>query len=475
MTDAIRDGNHVTVALGISSADSTVTLPFTVDSATGRLLTNSASGSGDVVGPSSATNNAIARFDTTTGKLIQNSVVTIADTTGVIAGTEGVTFSGATSGTTAVAATAEAGSTTLTLPAATDTLIGKASTDTLTNKSIDQDGTGNSITNIANASIKASAAIAVNKLAALTASEIVISDASGFISSAAVATYPSLTELTYVKGLSSAVQTQLDAKGAGDALTSNGLDQFASTTSAELRGVISNETGTGVLVFGTSPTFTTSITVTDGSTIDADGIDLVTGNDFQINNVSVLNATTLGANIVTSSLTTVGALDSGSITSNFGSIDNGASSITTTGTVSAGQIALDATPDADHTATGPVTSTFAAGENITVMDLLYFKSDGEWWKSDADVVGTAGTVMLALSLETKTDGQVMKVALAGSFVRDDSWNWTVGATLYVDDATAGAITATKPTATDAVVRVVGFAVSADVIYFNPSSDHITLE
>lgn len=36
-------------------------------------------GSGDVVGPSSATDNAIARFDTTTGKLIQNSGVTIDD------------------------------------------------------------------------------------------------------------------------------------------------------------------------------------------------------------------------------------------------------------------------------------------------------------------------------------------------------------------------------------------------------------
>lgn len=34
---------------------------------------------GDVVGPASATDNAIARFDTTTGKLIQNSTVTISD------------------------------------------------------------------------------------------------------------------------------------------------------------------------------------------------------------------------------------------------------------------------------------------------------------------------------------------------------------------------------------------------------------
>ena len=47
--------------------------------------------------------------------------------------------------------------------------------------------------------------------------------------------------------------------GVGNALTSNPLSQFAATTSAQLAGVISDETGTGALVFGTSPTFTTSI------------------------------------------------------------------------------------------------------------------------------------------------------------------------------------------------------------------------
>lgn len=44
------------------------------------------SGGGDVLGPASATDNAVARFDTTTGKLLQNSAVTIADTTGNITG-----------------------------------------------------------------------------------------------------------------------------------------------------------------------------------------------------------------------------------------------------------------------------------------------------------------------------------------------------------------------------------------------------
>jgi hypothetical protein len=37
------------------------------------------SGSGDVVGPASSTDNAIARFDSTTGKILQNSAVTVND------------------------------------------------------------------------------------------------------------------------------------------------------------------------------------------------------------------------------------------------------------------------------------------------------------------------------------------------------------------------------------------------------------
>lgn len=41
------------------------------------------------------------------------------------------------------------------------------------------------------------------------------------------------------------------------ALTSGNLSQFASTTSAQLLGIISDETGSGAAVFGTSPSLTT--------------------------------------------------------------------------------------------------------------------------------------------------------------------------------------------------------------------------
>jgi hypothetical protein len=55
----------------------------------------------------------------------------------------------------------------------------------------------------------------------LTPSEIVISDGDKKIVSAPVATYPSLTELSYVKGVTSAIQTQIDGK-LTDPLTTRG-------------------------------------------------------------------------------------------------------------------------------------------------------------------------------------------------------------------------------------------------------------
>lgn len=53
--------------------------------------------------------------------------------------------------------------------------------------------------------------------------------------------------------------------GGGDALTSSSLAQFASTTSLQLKGVISDETGSGALVFATSPTLVTPILGTPSS------------------------------------------------------------------------------------------------------------------------------------------------------------------------------------------------------------------
>jgi hypothetical protein len=54
----------------------------------------SVAGTGDVVGPASATDNAVARYDTTTGKLIQDSVLLVSDT-GAVTGVTTLSMSGA--------------------------------------------------------------------------------------------------------------------------------------------------------------------------------------------------------------------------------------------------------------------------------------------------------------------------------------------------------------------------------------------
>ena len=73
-----------------------------------------------------------------------------------------------------------------------------------------------------------------------------------------------------------------------------------------------------------------SIDGTAEANICTTGINITAG-DYFIGDTSVLNATTLGGAVTDSSLTSVGALDGGSITANFGNIDNGTSNITTGG------------------------------------------------------------------------------------------------------------------------------------------------
>ena len=95
---------------------------------------------------------------------------------------------------------------TITLPNATGTLVLQDTTDTLTNKSIDSDN--NTITNIVNADIKSAAGINFSKMEDLTASRALVSDSNGDVSVSAVTS----TEIGYLDGVSSAIQTQLDAK-----------------------------------------------------------------------------------------------------------------------------------------------------------------------------------------------------------------------------------------------------------------------
>jgi hypothetical protein len=67
-------GNLADGELAINTLDEK--LYFKNSAGTVKLLASNAGAAGDVVGPASATNNALAAFDSTTGKLIKNASLT---------------------------------------------------------------------------------------------------------------------------------------------------------------------------------------------------------------------------------------------------------------------------------------------------------------------------------------------------------------------------------------------------------------
>ena len=91
------------------------------------------------------------------------------------------------------------------------------------------------------------------------------------------------------------------------------------------------------------------LNIVDGDTSASTGVTIATSDQFIINDGGTMKQLTFAdletwveSNIDTgASLTTVGALDSGSITSGFGNIDTGSSTITTTGLISGGSLDID--------------------------------------------------------------------------------------------------------------------------------------
>ena len=137
--------------------------------------------------------------------------------------------------------------------------------------------------------------------------------------------------------------------------TSNGLKlggTLVSSTAAELN-ILDGVTSTAAeLNTVDGDTSASAITVAD-----ADRVVLNDGGTMKQVAVTSLAAyfddeITAMPNLVTTAATTVGALDSGSITSNFGTINNGASAITTTGVITGGTV--EATTDT------------AAGDNAAI-------------------------------------------------------------------------------------------------------------
>ena len=119
---------------------------------------------------------------------------------------------------------------------------------------------------------------------------------------------------------------------------------------------------------------------------------------------------------------------------------------------------------ADHTAVGEIITATVDTNAVGFGAALVMAADGHFDEADADAIATMPCI--ALALETGTGSK--KVLLRG-IIRDDTWNWTPGARLYVS-TTQGTLTATAPAGEDDCVQCVGSAWDDDHVLFNPSMD-----
>ena len=105
--------------------------------------------------------------------------------------------------------------------------------------------------------------------------------------------------------------------------------------------------------------------VSIGALSAANNISIGTGQAYQINGANVLSSTFLGSTVLASSLTSVGALASGSITSAFGSIDIGTDTLAAGNTTITGSIT-----STKVTANGSSSSLAMKTPNITEVDTI---------------------------------------------------------------------------------------------------------
>lgn len=250
-------------------------------------------------------------------------------------------------------------------------------------------------------------------------------------------------------------------------LLSGTLAQFAATSSAQLASIISDETGTGALVFANSPTLVTPALGTPSAIV------LTNATGLPVASIVGDTATALGVgsiNLGHASDTTISRSAAGQLAVEGVDVLTTSNTKTVTNkTIQAPLIDYVIEPGSDDTYEGEATNDVNAGDTIAQWDLVYLDStSGRWEFADADAASTSGGVLLALAAAAGTDGNAMNVVFRG-VVRNDGWTWTgAGKTLYVS-TTAGGMTETAPSGASDVIRVVGYTLSDDVIYFNPDN------
>ncbi len=230
---------------------------------------------------------------------------------------------------------------------------------------------------LVNANIDAAAAIDLTKLAATTVSRAIVSDASGFL----VPATTTATEIGYVNGVTSAIQTQLDAKTLKATLTTKGDIYVATAASTPARLAVGSD---GQLPIADS----SASTGIRWATLNQGAKNYISYNSFE-------NNATTGWSLGTATLTS--ALPTGAPT--FGSGASGNLSITTVtsgklaGTYSLSLVSSAATTAGNFLASDPLTLDLEDQAKILAFKFYYSPTVGpttaNWSGTSSNSFGVA--------------------------------------------------------------------------------------
>lgn len=318
-----------------------------------------------------------------------------------------------------------------------------------------------------------------------TASTLAIFDASKNLISAATATYPDLTELSYVKGVTSAIQTQINALANGMIYKGNwdtsagtfpggGVAQTGWFYTVSVAGTVDSivfEIGDRLIAI----TNNASTTVYAGNWTKLDATDAVTSVFGRVGNVVSANGDYTASQITNVPAGNIAATD---VQAAINELDSEKQAINADITLAENtSIILDSALSADGKYTG-ITRSGTAGTTLAFGDLCHLDpTDSRWELTDANSAinadGDARGILGLCVLASSADGDPTSMLLYGTIRADTAFpSMTINSQMYVSE-TAGDITGTQPSTSGVVIRVIGMALTSDELLFNPSPDYIT--
>lgn len=142
------------------------------------------------------------------------------------------------------------------------------------------------------------------------------------------------------------------------------------------------------------------------------------------------------------------------------------SGITAGGTVGS-SVTDSAALATDDTYSGNIIAGLNSGATTAQWEAVYLNGSAAWVLADANGSGTYPARGIGIADSTSN---ALSVLVRGT-VRNDAWTWTPGGTIYLS-ATPGALTQTAPSTSGDKVQAVGFALTADIAYFDFDSTFV---